>query len=68
MNLYQINEGDYEHFAEFLPSAGDCVSITFKTRWADAKDPFAFQNKLQIILSKDEMRSLGQHLIEQASK
>ena len=66
--MYQINDGVYQHFAEFLPSIDNCISMQIKTKWTGANDPDEFQNKFQIILSKEEMINLGKQLIEQANK
>lgn len=66
--MYQINNGEYQHFAEFLPSIDNCVSLQFKTKWANAKNPDDYQNKFQLILSKEDMIKLGKQLIEQASE
>lgn len=67
-NLYQINEGVYQHFIEFTPSIDNCISMQVKTKWTGATDPDALQNKFHIILSKEEMINLGKQLIERASK
>lgn len=67
-NLYQINEGVYQHFIEFTPSIDDCVSMQIKTKWTGANDPDALQNKFHIILSREEMINLGNQLIERANK
>jgi hypothetical protein len=67
-NIYQVNEGVYQHFVEFTPTINDCISLQIKTRWVGANDPAALQNKFHIILSKEEMINLGKQLIERASK
>jgi hypothetical protein len=67
-NLYQVNDGVYQHFIEFTPSIDDCVSMLIKTKWTGAHDPDALQNKFHFILSKEDMKNLGKQLIEQASK
>lgn len=66
--MYQINNGVYVYYADFLPSINDSVSLQFKTKWSGANDPDELQNKFQIILTKQEMINLGKQLIEQGSK
>ena len=67
-NLYQINKGDYQYFIEFTPSTDDCTSLQIKSKWTEAKDSDALQNKFHIILSREEMINLGKQLIERAAK